>query len=123
MRTRVEYFPSELTTVTADLRRRVEDASTEVVAGYLATDFSLQADHELRRNVILTARLALGQDDFEAVDRDDRRLGLTLSGVYLLNRRVGLRLSYAHLQLDSSGRSAVQGYTVNRIILGTVVQF
>ncbi len=51
----VIYTPTELTTLTATLRRAVEDPEAEGTSGYTSTGVSLRADHELRRNVLLQA--------------------------------------------------------------------
>jgi hypothetical protein len=122
-RGRLEYFPTQLTTVMFDLNRRVEDAADVFMPGSISTDASVRVDHELLRNVILTARLGLGWDDFEGVDRQVERMNASLSAVYLLNRRLGLRLSYIHQREDGSGLAARPGFEVNRLVLGTVVQF
>ena len=49
----VIYTPTELTTVTATLRREIEDPEAEGTSGYTLTGTALQLDHELRRNVLL----------------------------------------------------------------------
>jgi hypothetical protein len=52
---RLEYFPSELTTVTINARRVLEDASTTVQGGFFRTGGDVRVDHELLRNLILSA--------------------------------------------------------------------
>lgn len=51
---RLEYFPTELTTVTINARRVLEDASTTVQGGFFRTGGDIRVDHELLRNLILS---------------------------------------------------------------------
>ena len=90
-RGQVEWFPTQLTTVTFTASRVIEDSGIPGSAGYINTSLGAQIDHELLRNVILTGQLAWGDDDYDTLDREDKRLRAGVSATYLLNRGVGLR--------------------------------
>lgn len=121
-RMRLEWFPTQLTTVTGAVSRVVEDSVVPGAGGFLSTNLSAQVDHELRRNVIVTGQVAYGVDDFRGVDRtDDRWLG-AISGTYLLNRYVGIGLSYSYLDQQSEGADRGRGFTVQKAALSIVFQ-
>lgn len=51
---KLEYFPSELTTVTLALRRVIEDSNIASTTAFFDNRIRLSVDHELRRNIILS---------------------------------------------------------------------
>lgn len=64
---RLEYFPTELTTVTFAARREVEDANVLESSAYFANSAALRVDHELLRNLILNAAGEYEIDDYFGV--------------------------------------------------------
>lgn len=122
-RVQLEWFPSELTTVTVSGGRSIEDSATPGVGGLLSTNLSLGADHELLRNVILNGRLIWGRDEYEGIDREDTRFGVNLGGTYLLNRNLGVNATYSMMETDSSGARADIDFTVNKLSVALVAQF
>lgn len=121
-RVSLEWFPTQITTVSGKLSRVVEDSVVTGAGGFLSTTANLQVDHELLRNVILTGQVAYALDDFEGVDRkDDRWLG-AISGTYLMNRYIGLGLSYSYLDQSSSGLDRGREFTVQKVALSLVLQ-
>jgi hypothetical protein len=121
-RVSMEWFPTELTTVSGTVSRVVEDSVVIGAGGFLSSSASLQVDHELLRNVILTGQLAYSQDEFEGVDRQDDRLLGAISGTYLLNRYIGLGLSYSYLDQTSEGLDRGREFTVQKVALSLVLQ-
>lgn len=113
----LEWFPTQLTTVTFNAGRSANDSAVSGAAGFLGTNFGVQVDHELRRNVILTGRIALSEDDYEGIDRTDERFDVTASVTYLLNRHVGMKASVNHFEQDSEGAAGNQDYELNRFIV------
>jgi len=121
-RVKLEWFPSELTTVTGNVSRVVEDSVVVGAGGFLSTTASLQVDHELLRNVILTGQVAHANDDFRGVDRTDSRWLGAVSGTYLMNRYVGVGLSYSYMDQGSSGLDRGREFTVQKVALSLVLQ-
>lgn len=119
----VEWFPTQLTTITFTARRSIEDSGLAASAGYIGTALSVQADHELLRNVILTARVDYANDEYQGIDREDRRWGATAQATYLMNRNVGVRASYSHTDQSSSGIAGSRDFSVNRFTVGVVLQY
>lgn len=122
-RAQIEWFPTELTTVTTAASRTIEDAGMAGAGGYLSSALSLTVDHELLRNVILSGQLAYTMDDYNDIDRDDDRFNASVGGTYLLNRNLGLTVSASHMEQSSSGAGRGVDYTVNRLMVALVAQF
>lgn len=125
-RGQVEWFPTQLTTVTVTGSRSVEDASIVGASSYISTNGALQVDYELLRNVILSGNASYGHDAYRGIDRTDKRYGIGASASYLMNRNVGVSLAYNHFKQDSSGTDTstqVANYTVDRVGLTLTLQY
>jgi hypothetical protein len=119
----VEWFPTQLTTVTAIVTRSVGDSGVPGAAGFLATNGSLQVDHELLRNVILTANVYVGYNQYNGVDRNDELYGAGVSANWLLTRHIGLNLAYLYSDQSSTGTAKGPSFQDNRISLSAVLQY
>lgn len=125
-RGQVEWFPTQLTTVTLTGSRSVEDSSLAGSSTYISNNLALKVDYELLRNVILSANGSWGKDDYRGIDRNDKRYGAGISASYLMNRNVGLSLAYNYYKKDSEGTDASVAFansTVNRVGVTLTVQY
>lgn len=122
-RLQLEWFPSEISTITVAAGRTIEDTPTAGVGGYMADSASIGLDHELLRNLILNARLTWGRDEYEGIDREDTRLGLNLGGTYLINRNFGVNATFSSIDTESSGAQRDQDFNVNKMTVALVAQF
>ncbi len=122
-RARLSWFPTQLTTLTAIAARSVEDSGVIGSAGALRTDLSISVDHELLRNLIVTAEAAWSDDDYNGLDRTDTRFAAGFSGIYRLNRRYGLTAGLTYLDQSSSGAVAGPSYRSSRLSVAVVSQF
>ncbi len=120
---KVQWFPTQLTTVTLIGARQINPATVAGSPAVLSGSVGGQVDHELLRNVILTALAHYQLDDYRGVDRHDRITELGLSGEYLLNRNIGVHLGYSYLKQDSSGLFRGLTFDVNRVMLSTTLQY
>ncbi len=120
VRGKVEYFPTQLTTVTLSASRTVQDSGLFGVGGYFSTNVTAQIDHELLRNLIVAGSVSYGYDDYQNYGRIDKRLNFTLGADYLLNRDFSLNLTYMHQNQDSSGINHGVTFDVNRVLLSVV---
>jgi len=120
---KLEWFPTALTTVTATGGRTIEEAVANGSPGYISNNIGVNIDHELLRNVLLSANASYGKDNYEKIDRDDKRTGAGASVAYLLNRRVGVFLTYTYLKQDSSGADNGTSFTDNKIAASVALQF
>lgn len=122
-RGQLEWFPTQLTTVTATASRTIEDSGIAGSAGYLSTSVGARIDHELLRNVLLNAEVSFSSDDYEGIDREDDRRQYSVGGTYLMNRNVGLSVSASRFEQTSSGVAGGVDFAVNRLALTLVAQF
>lgn len=85
---RVEYFPTELTTVTLNVRRVLEDAATTVRGGYFRTGGDLRIDHEFLRNLLLNSQFRYEVADYGSVLGQARVWRLGAGAKYLWSRHI-----------------------------------
>jgi hypothetical protein len=122
VRGQAEWFPTELITVTATVARTVEDSGIPASSGNLSTAYGLQADYELRRNIIVTIQGSISMDDYRGIDREDERTNLGASLTYLVNRRVGITAGFSAFRQNSTG-VGVSDFNVNKVSVGTTLRF
>ncbi|MBU6372131.1 MAG: outer membrane beta-barrel protein [Alphaproteobacteria bacterium] len=120
VRGRIQWFPTQLTTVTLNASRQAQETDLGLVGSAVSTNAGVQVDHELRRNVILTGRLASGKYDFRGFDREDERLEAGVAATYLVNRNASVSATYSYLDGQSSGAQRDRDFTINRF--GIVLQ-
>ena len=116
---RLDWFASEITTVTLTARRDADDqigATTGLPFG--TEEYGARVDHELLRNVILSAGVRRATHDYDQIDRTDDYTGVNLGADYILNRRVALQLRYEHDEVDSSGANAYRDFDANTVTFG-----
>ncbi|MEO8112750.1 MAG: outer membrane beta-barrel protein [Phenylobacterium sp.] len=114
----VEWFPTQLTTVTFNVARTIEDSAVAGSAAYLSTNVHARVEHELLRNVILTGQVGYGKDEYTGIDREDRRKSAGVGVSYLINRTLGLSASY-----DYSNQKGGSNFTDNRVSATLTVQY
>lgn len=100
---RVEYFPTQLVTLTLTGQRLVEDAAFSTASGYFENLLTLTADYELKRNIIISASTGLEEDQFQGIKRTDDAEEFKLIGRYYVNRYVGLNATLDYTNRTSSG--------------------
>lgn len=99
--TRVQWFVSQLTTLTGTARRSVVDPGLAGVAGAVETAFGVRGDHELRRNWLVFGEAEIRSLDFEGISRKDDRLGLGVGSLWKINKRAWLEAAYRYTNQDS----------------------
>jgi hypothetical protein len=130
-RAKLEWFPTQLTTVSAYASRSVQDsgvvAAGGLTGGYLYTDTGVQVDHELLRNLILSGAVSYTNSDYKEVSRTDDRWLWTASATYLMTRRVGVNFGVSSLHQNSFGSAAPillgNKFTDNKVKIGIVLAF
>ena len=122
-RTKIEWFPSELTTATLTVLRGVNDSLIIGSPGFLSTNATAQVDHELMRNVIVSGNVLTGEDQYQGISRTDSRWGAGVSANWLLNRHLGLTAGYAYTDVNSTGANRGSSFKDNRISISSQLQF
>ncbi|HWA00972.1 MAG TPA: outer membrane beta-barrel protein [Caulobacterales bacterium] len=118
----LEWFVTGLTTVTLNAHRDVQEATATTATPYVDSRWSVRVDHEFLRNLLVSGDIGYEKRKFEPpVVREDETEYADAEIKYLVNRRVALRLAYAHERNDSSGTPDPQrDFDVNRIIAGII---
>jgi hypothetical protein len=78
----------------------------DVADGNLQNAVGLEVQHELLRNVLLTATADYTRDDFEGTGRTDNVYGVGAGVSYLLNRNLSLDANYDFTNRDSDDEDA-----------------
>lgn len=93
---KIEYFPSELTTFTLSAGRTIEDANLGLANAFIDTRVQLRVDHELLRNLILTATAEYAGQDFFGSSLQADNWRVQFQPQYLVNHfwRLGGLVSY-----------------------------
>jgi hypothetical protein len=117
---RLEWYITQLTTVTLDARRDADD-QIGATSGepYITQEYGLRVDHELLRNVILTGAYRLGDRDYKTIAREDEYSEWEIGADYFVNRHAAVRFRYEHDEVDSP---AYRDYEVNQATLGLTLR-
>lgn len=119
----VEWFPTQLTTVTFDGARTIEESVAAGSQGYIADTIAASVDHEVLRNVLLSAQASYAKNAYQTIDRDDKRTGAGAGVTYLLNRNVGVFLTYTYLKQKSAGAQPGSSFSDNKLVAAIALQF
>lgn len=105
----VSYQLSGLTTLRFNARSGVLD-SQQIggSTGGFTRDLFFTIEHAFRRNLIATATLNLGLDQFAGVVRTDKRLMGILALTWRLNRNVSFTTRYVYSRVDSNVAGVTQ---------------
>ena len=105
---RVNWFATPITTVSFNASRDVQESSFE--NPYVNTYYAGRIDHELLRNVVLTAGVGASTRAYEGIDRDDDVVVYDIGARYLMNRRVSFNAAYIRNETESDGLDAFRSY-------------
>ncbi len=108
-----------LTTVNLAVERNVLETTAIGASSYISTSGELTVDHELLRNVILTAGGAVTNNDYDGISRKDWFYLGNFRVRYLLNRNLYLSAGYLYRHRNSD---TVDDFTQNVIRIGLQTQ-
>jgi hypothetical protein len=123
---KLEYFPTQLITVTLTGTRSVVDSiyfnAGVTSPGYLLTAARLRVDYELLRNLIFTASVGRQSEQYEDVSREDQVDKYSGGVILLLNRGVGLQFSIDRYSRHSSGANRYRSFDGNQAFLTLILK-
>jgi hypothetical protein len=101
---------TDLTSLRLNLSRTIEEtivttavgATTVVAQADLVTTAGVSVEHELLRNVLLTAGAIYTQDDFQGISRTDNSYEGTAGARYLINRNLSAGLDFSYTKRSSN---------------------
>lgn len=99
---KIEYFPSELTTVALAMRRAIDDSNIASTSAFFDNRVRLSVDHELRRNILLGAYAEYAVQNYirSPATVDVYRVGTT--GSYLVNNWLRFNFDLGYTKRSSS---------------------
>jgi hypothetical protein len=102
----VEWFPTQLTTITFRGNSSVFDPGLANSASALNTSYGIRIDHEFYRNLILFGDAGFGSYDFEGINHTDDFSDFAFGAAWKLNKHARLEGSYRIHNTESSGTPA-----------------
>jgi len=116
------WMPTLLTTVRGSITSDVQQTTNQYASGYLGTLYALRVDHELLRDLQLSARVSYRNNDYtlvadapENVRQYDHAWSAGVGANYFINRSMYLSLSYDYSKVSSN--LPIDDYTVNTVWL------
>ncbi len=119
----VQWFPTQLTTVTFSGFRGATDPGLATSATSITSNYGVRVDHELYRNVLLFGGLRMENNTFEGatIDREDDALAGWFGAAWKLNRHARIEAQYSGRAQESSGLNA--GPDLDQNVLSIGVRF
>jgi len=114
----LEWYITPLTTLAFTANRGAQEQGATTDFPYVESQYGARADHELLRNLILSAGAGFGERKYRVIDRKDDFDYGEVDANYLLNRRVALTLDYRHDNINSTGLNRYRNSDVNTVSLG-----
>lgn len=93
---RLSWSPSQLTTVTFNVARTLEESIRQNAVSYQRTTGGVRVDHEYLRNVILGAEIRADRREYDQPSETATDGVVQLNGRWLINRSVSVTGSYAY---------------------------
>jgi hypothetical protein len=120
VRANVEWFPTQLTTVTFLANRGVVDPGLATSASAINTTYGVRVDHELFRNILLFGSVRQETNEYGGLDfdREDEALTAAVGAAYKLNRHARFETQYSARSQDSTGADAGPDIEQNILSVG-----
>lgn len=118
----LEWYVTRLTTLSFYANQSGEESGAVSAQPYTATYYGARVDHELQRNIILSAGVSFGERDYERgainYDRNDEFFSFDAGAEYIMSRRVAFNVRYRHEELESNGLSGYRDFDQDVISAG-----
>ena len=123
----VIWTPERVTTVTATVSRRIEDAIDASIIGYTYTQGSFIVDHEIRRDLLLQGRASGQLADYAQSGGTQTIYSVGAGLQYFLNRNARLTANYdvslGHDPSSNTGNTPLRGsYQRDLVLIGLRLQ-
>ena len=114
----VEWYVTRLTTILFGASRRIQETTLFGSSGYFETAIDVGVDHELLRNVILSAYYRYSNRDYESIVREDDVHEAIVRAVYLLNRNFSIAGEYKFETRDTN----IPGFDFDRNVVAITLR-
>ncbi len=105
----IEWFPTQLTTVSLSGSRDVRESALFSTGGYTASELVARVDHELAPNLLGYVTAGIGKDEYEDITRTDDRYGAGVGVKWFINRIFSAKAEYLYENNETSLDPALQG--------------
>ncbi|MES2497066.1 MAG: outer membrane beta-barrel protein [Pseudomonadota bacterium] len=109
-----------LTSFTLTAERAVDETSSQTTAGNLRSEFTAGVDHELLRNLILSAQMRYARINPAGLSAKSREVEARFGARYLMNRYMEVRAGYA-FEKRSSANTNIR-FSSNNIFVSLTVK-
>jgi hypothetical protein len=117
----LEWYITRLTTLSFEASRNSEDnVGAQTALPYIESRYGARVDHELLRNLILTAGAETGTREYDTIARDDDFTYADVGADYLINRRFVVRGRFEYADVGSDDPAAE--FEENRLSLGLSIR-
>ena len=99
---KLDYAVTQLTSISGNVTRGVEEGFGAVPSPRDRTTFQVGVDHELLRNVVLSALAEYQMDDYQNTSQEEDFYLVQAGATYNLNRNFYLRGTYSYSTRDSN---------------------
>jgi hypothetical protein len=115
----------DLTSIRGSVSRSVEETIVTQASSFIQTSASLGVEHELLRNVLLSANFNYAHQAYQDFGRADDLYGVTVTGKYLINRNLAttLNIGYTKKLSNAIGVSQLAEYDQALVALKIRLQF
>lgn len=121
-RAELEYFPTLLTSVRLEASRTVQEAGNPLAPSYRRTRIGIRVDHELYRQVLVSAFADHESNRFQLPARVERRPHVGMSAQYLVDRHLTLFTRFDHLRVTSRPAAIGRRLTENVLSIGMLLK-
>jgi len=119
----IQYFPTELTTVSLNANTSVQETPDQKASGYLMTTAGLRVDHELLRDLRIYGALNSTEDRYKGENRKDHIRSIGIGANYLVSRNLTVQAGYQYNKLSSRGSDAIRSYEDNLFTVTLGLQY
>jgi hypothetical protein len=105
----LEWFPTEMTTVSLSVSRDARESALFNTGGYTASEAIIRVDHELARNIVGYVSAGMGSDDYEDIARTDDRYGGAVGVKWWINQMLSAKAEYVYENNETDQDPALQG--------------
>jgi len=105
----LEWFPTEMTTLSLSASRDVRESALFNTGGYTASEAIIRIDHELARNIVGYVSAGIGRDAYEDIARTDDRYGGAVGIKWWINQMLSAKAEYVYENNETDQDPALQG--------------
>jgi hypothetical protein len=120
----LDWNVTTLTTLSFTVAQTIRETTEEGASSYRQTLGTIQADHELLRNLLVNANFSIGNNDYDGISRNDYIYTAGVGVRYLMNRWFYVNAGYRFTRRDSDDAPGGDAdYTENAVLISLEGQF